>query len=824
MGSKYLVNKFTAGEFDPKFLAEIDFDGYKKGARKLRNVICTPQGSAQRRFGTHFETTINIVGINITDVEKVRLIAFEYLDLEKYWLVIRTNGLGGVEIDVYLDDVFQVTVPIAGYVDTEIRNIRWVVDVNKVYLLHQNYAPRLFTRIAANNWTDAAMVFTFWPAEDFAVLDNAVNNYTNNGTTFTPNLVAATTVTASTAVFTSNHSGIAPNAGGVIIFNGGVFHINSVNAAGTIATGFVDEDFLSTAAILGSEVFLGERAWGNGAVIGAAPAGLVRGYPRHGQFFQQRLVLGGSVASPGTAYASEVKEYFNFNNSNTDASTGWAVEAGVTGTDTITDIMSVKSLVLLTNKGSSATSILLDLPTTPTNVFLNTQGTEGSRNMDGVMLDNQVLYADRAGNTIWSMTYDVPDTGYSVMNASILSAHLIRNPRWADIFDPDNVDGRYYLLVNSDGTMAMYNSIVDQNIHAWTMGTTLGSFTDVACLGNTAKVLVKRQIITGGATVGPLQAIYTVDDTFSVFRNITVAINTPVNTTVFGTDGDYILIGNEIPFTDINITFNTAASQSINPTFEFLTNTGDWETFSPTDTTIGCTINGHIMWLQSDVSNWEAQPLTDTDASYHDYPSYYWMRIKRVNSVAITAPIVSSMFINTESIICLERLDFDIYMDSQINTTSDGTGLVLGLASLAGQNAFVFANGFPLGTFYIPDSGSLTIDSLDAEVWVGLDYTPQIIPMPVFALLQDGYRVYQPQHIQEIFLDVYESLGVTLEAQSVLSVIPGQFMTTATPKPVSVYFKWPSYNGWDARAEIIISQSYPAPMVIRGICLIVEVL
>lgn len=824
MSYKYLTNKFTAGELDPKLLAEVDFDAYRKGARKLRNVVCTPQAAVQRRFGSYYETTIQAGGLNITDESKVRLIEFEYLDSENYWLILRQDLMGGVEIDVYLDDVFQVTVPIANYLDTDIENIRWVNDVNKVYLLHESYLPRILQRTSAAVWTDSEMVLSFYPVEDFSVLDSPTNNYTNNATTFTPNLVAATTITASTAVFTSNHSGIGGNVGGAIIFNGGVFHITSINAAGTIATGYTSDEFTSAAATLGSLVFLGERAWGNGSVVGAAPSGVTRGFPRHGQFFQSRLVLGGSTASPGTAYASEVKEFFNFKNTDTDASTGWGVEAGVTGTDTINDIMSSKSLVLLTTKGSSSTNILTDLPTTPTNVFLNTQGKEGSRNMDGVILDNQILYADRAGNTIWSMTYDVPDSGYSVSSASILSSHLIRNPRWGAVYDPNNIDGRYYLLVNNDGTMAVYNTVASENIHAWTLVDTLGKYIDVACLSDQAKVLVKRQINTDAVTAGELQAFYIVDSTFSVFRNETVGINAATNVSVLTIDEDYILIGNEIEFNKISIFFNTPSTQDLGLTFEYLTDLGTWASFIVTDSTLGFTINSSILWNAVDLSGWKAQSIVGTDQSYNEYPNYYWIRIRRNNSATLADTVVSTMFLNTDYAIAMERLDFDIYMDSQIDTTSDANGLIIGLNHLAGQNVFIFSGGFPIGTFYVDAIGQAQLEIAGiTDVNVGLDYTPVVVPMPIFAFLNDGYHVYEAANIKRMYVDVYNSLGVTAEGITIQPSVPGNFMTVSVPSPVSDFYTVPTYAGWDPRVEITISQSYPAPMVLRAICLVVEI-
>jgi hypothetical protein len=833
MGFRNLINKFTAGELDPKFLGEVDYEGYRKGARKLRNVICTPQGAAQKRFGTIYEATISIGGTFITNEDQVRIIPFEYLSSEVYWFILKSNGVGGCALDVYLDvnddATFQQTInPFSTFTTAQIPDIRWVEDVNKLVFLHEAHIPVIVQRVAANNWTVNNVVFSFYPGEDYSSFDSPTNNYTNNGTTFTPNAVDATTITASTAVFTSNHSGIAPNGGGFFVGNGGIFRIMTVNAAGTVATGYSTEEFADTTAIPGSEAFLAERAWGDGSVIGGAPAGANRGYPRHGAFFQSRLVLGGSPASPGTAYASEVKDYFSFDNSNTDPSTGWGVEAGVTGTDLIDDIVSTKSLVLLTNKGSSATSILVDTATTPTNVFLNTQGQEACRNMDAVILNNQVIYADFGGNTIWTMVYDIPDSGYSVFNASIISAHLIRNPQWAAVYDPAAIDGRYYLLINEDGTLAIYNSILEENIKSWTLAQTIGSFVDVGCVANAGMVLAKRQINTGATTTGLAQAVYTVDDEFYVFRNVTATIDAGTGTEVMLADDNYLLIGNEIPFTRLAFVFGTPASADADLVFEFLTNTGEWEEFTPdTDTTLGFSQNGSITWTYAALSNWKAQTISSVDTVNGDGLVYYWIRIMRDNAAAITPPTINTMFINTAYRIHMERLSFDAVMDCTVTTTSNNLGIVSGLTYLAGQNVYVFANEFPLQTYYVSSTGTIEVDFqgaliTDADIVLGLDTPPVIVPMPVVSLTQDGYSVYEPKKIKAIYIDFYETLGLTAQGQNIPQVIPGNFMTDRVPVPVSSYEKVPWYAGWDPRVDVVLSQSYPAKMTIRGISYEVE--
>lgn len=829
MGMRDLINKFTSGELDPRFLAEVDYEGYRKAARKLRNVVSTPQGGAQRRFGSIYQDTMEDGTTPITNIEKVRLIGYEHSNDQVYDIIIRQDSTSVVAFDIYLNvagvAVFQLTVPAAPntYTQAMVRQIRWVKDYDRLILLHEAVPPYELRRISTSVWSLDQIQFQFFPTFDFSSIDPPATlptpfvPYTDPSVTFTPNAMDATTVTASTAVYTSNH------VGGLYLGNAGVFRITAVNPAGTVATGFSTQDFVDTSAIRGDLSALFERAWNDGKVIAGAPAGIPRGWPAHGAFYQSRLLMGGSPSLSGTVYASNVREYYNFDDSSSDPSFTYSLEIGITGNDVLTDIISTKSIVLISNKGSATSNLLLNEPTTPTNNFINTQGTEGSREMNAINVDNQIIYADTSGNTMWSMSYDIPDTGYSIINASILSAHLIRNPRWADVFDPDNLDGRYYLLCNSDGTMAVYNTIKEENIKAWTLESTNGSYVDVACTANQAKTLVRRKVVVASPTGYP-DAFYTVDNTFNAFRDMTPQIVINGNVAIFQANQDYILIGNEIPFTKLGIIFDQEAGTGMNLHYEFLTDVGNWELFTPkTDTTLGMTADGQITWDEVQVSNWGAAVLDNTTPVYGELKPYYWLRISRNNPATVELPVISNFIIDTDSRIYLESLNFDLYMDCQINETSDKDGNIYGLESLAGQNVFIYADGFPIGSFYVPITGTVKISTLDASVNVGIDYLPIIVPMPVVALLQNGWSVYEPVHVKTMYIDYYYSLGITVQGQSLPQISPGDFMTQLTPVPQTDYYKLPIYNGWDSRAEFTISQSYPAPFTLRGISYTMEV-
>ena len=192
------------------------------------------------------------------------------------------------------------------------------------------------------------------------------------------------------------------------------------------------------------------------------------------------------------------------------------------------------------------------------------------------------------------------------------------------------------------------------------------------------------------------------------------------------------------------------------------------------------------------------------------------------------------MLNNTQDVIYLEDLNFanyttndgvviDNFMDSQIITISDDTGLITGLDHLAGQMAFVFANGFPDKEYYVELDGTLTIPTKNAIVVIGLDYTPELVTMPLVAFLQNGISVYEPTKIDYMYVDYYKSLGITVQGQNIPQISPGSFMTQAIPIAITDYYKIPAFGGWDPRVQVEISQSYPAPMTILAVSYTIEV-
>ena len=809
-----LQNRFTAGELDPRFIAQADYPNYRNGARKLRNVIVTPQGGCTRRFGsTYADIAVDRTNADepITDRNRVAAWGYNFNAIENYLIIFRADTTDVVAIDIYLNGLLQTTVPApAGtYTQADIKSIRIARGSDRILILLNSVAPHQLVRTSATSWAISPVVFTYPPTYDYSIIDGV--SYTAPGFTFTPVRpaplpIVLVDITASSAIFTANH------VGGLFYGGVAVVRILRVDSSTRIRGTMLEEFETFGTAIPGNECLLLEPVWGDAKpAVGPTPAGSARGWPAHGDYFQGRLVLANFTLLPFRASASVVNAFYNFDDSLSDATVGYSVDAGVGGNDIIQDVVSTKSLVFTGFLGPSSTSLLLEVPTTSLNVFLNSQSNNGSSTVQANVINNQVLYVGRNRRTVYSMGTDVPDAGYTIINASALSQHLINQPVQSAVYNPSTNDGEYYLLVNGDGTLAVYQVLIEEQITAWTLGTTLGSYVDVATAGDQGWALCERLINTGALVSGPLGAAFLYTEEFYFQRNVTEQVNDAgLDVTLFAEPGQYVVFGASIKFDRLAVLLDTAASVDMDLSYEYLGESGLWEILAPIiDTTAGFTTDGVVSW-EINQDGWTRQTLNKVE-------NFYWIRVRR-NAATGTPPLESQLLINTTTRIYIETLDFTGYVDSRFETITTTSGEVT-VEHLAGQEVYAFVNGQPRGEYLVASDGTFNVGGTSVvPVSVGLDYKVEVTPMPiVMPLLRTGTKVYSPVFIKDAYIDFFESLALTVNGDPVQLLDMESVLVSPDNEPVTGVFDYTPYIGENPRAVITISQSYPAPMNLLGI-------
>jgi hypothetical protein len=554
---------WSYGEIDPKLAARVDFAAYARGVKTASNVLSIPQGGFTRRFGTRYTATLTATNSVNTEIyslvydnSAVYCLVFEtniikiflentlvqnvvttypaeviqrlsFTQVENRLIILHQNFataqlvrsgdpvniITGVDaVNEYITLTFSVgtgtvlpatfttagTLPVTSpqiFTNT-IYYVKQISPNNiRVYSTPEDAAANIrfydiisvgagvSNVIIQNTWTLSNIPFSNYPSFDF----DAFPTYSAPTFTFTASAVSGTfatplTITASGAVFTAAH------VGGLLIGNGGILRI-TVFTDPTHVNGYTYQDFINTAAFRGADSVLGEPAWSAN-----------RGFPSCGTFFQERLYLAGSRQIPNGLWGSSLFAVYDFNDAETLADNAISFYASAGSSNQIKALTSSKSLIVHSNTGNYSTPLTSDVPLTPTTFSLTEQNKDGIANVIPVFIDNQIIYVDRSGRNIKSMFWDIIQSSYVNTNISLPSSHLVQTPLDMAVFsEPSFSDGYYIIAINEDGTLALYNSLTEQDIKAWTkantaQNATVGFFRRVTSGLNRAWVITQRTI------------------------------------------------------------------------------------------------------------------------------------------------------------------------------------------------------------------------------------------------------------------------------------------------------------------------------------------
>lgn len=477
-----MQTNFTSGELDPLLRARIDLKAtYNNALEKATNVVCQPQGGITRRSGTRF-----LLALPNTSTESAgngsRLVPFEFSTNDSYMLCfthnrmyVFKNGALVTNINASGNDYLALTLPASA-----LNEMCWTQSADTLIVVQEDIAPIKIVRGASDaTWTASTLTFDSVPKYAFTLTS------TNPAGTITPSAVSGkVTITASSAVFNSGHVGQYINANP----QGRAKIIEFVST--TVVNVVTEFPFFSTSAIANGNWSLEtgyEAVWSS-----------TKGYPRTVTFHQGRLFFGGSKSRPSTVWGSKVGLFFDF-----EATEGFdddAVEATLdTNTyNAITDIISTKDLQVFTTGGEFFVPQQGLEPITPSAFFMSAAGRSGSK--PGVrvqQLESGVLFIHRQGKMLSEVSYNDTQLTYVTSKISLLSGHLLKNPKRMALRRAINTDENDLLfIVNAtDGTMAAYSLIRSQNVIAPTEFITAGGeFLEVGIDIDDIYSIVKRTI------------------------------------------------------------------------------------------------------------------------------------------------------------------------------------------------------------------------------------------------------------------------------------------------------------------------------------------
>jgi len=482
-----MQNNFSHGELDEKQFGNVDWAPYYKSAKKLRNVVITKNGAPKKAPGSIMWGKVLY--------DNFRIFSFIGSGGQHFILIFSTDSIQFYrrfgDNDTRIAYVYTFSTP---YTTDELSSMQCQQIEQTLYIVHQNFTPDIltFNGPADTNWTFGQAVFKNLPAFDFRK-----DYYT---TTFLPGaggIGTGITLTASTAVFVPAHvGGLFISLGPASGISLGVARITAYTSP-TVVVMDVLSEFASGFALPGSSSFLGEVAFSD-----------ARGWPRAICTYESRLGLGGTKSLPFVSFYSKIGDYLNFDQG--DAQEDDAIIYTLTSTkyDPILHMVGDKTLQIFCTSSEHSSMQGFDQPFTATTSSIRQQTDKGSEDVQPVTMDNKTFFVKRGGNEImaYTLTGNNASGYYESPSASSVSSQLINNPvRMASLIGSEIDDSDYLFVVNGDGSLAIYQSVANQDISAWSLKLTGqdlldignfvptdGKFVDIVTVANHTYVVVRR--------------------------------------------------------------------------------------------------------------------------------------------------------------------------------------------------------------------------------------------------------------------------------------------------------------------------------------------
>lgn len=761
---------FSKGELSPLMYSRVSTDAYYKALKTATNVITYPQGAAGKRFGTLFLNQLN----GITNFKQSFFNAFNYSNECVYLVVfipmfvniylegflvaqIATEYDGGdmPYLDYTVLDVrFRVAsghyppqdlvrAPNSGNVITGISGnmltltsaitspivypIRFTnsggmgdhfpitspqIKSQRTYFIYANSTTTVTLYLSATDakaqinpiriisngvGTTTMFVQNTWSIADVVFRNKPVFDFTGGYDTFTFTPSATTGIginlTCDNAIFGNQY------IGGAYFGGGGILRITAITST-TVAVGNVVVPFTSTNAISGSLSTLSEPAWSE-----------ARGWPTKCSSFQNRAFFANTDDLPNGLWGSVVNDYDDFDDLETDDDSAISWYPSSDNINFIQFIVPYRSLTVHTNSGVFSTPLSAEVAITPNNFSMTLQDSTPAQSVEPRAIDNQIIIL--SGNDAHSLLWDGFNAAYNTNIVSVANEQVIRTPiDEAEFVDLDRAGSRYMFITNLDGSLAIYQTLVSEDVSGFTPCETVQDYGNAyfrwvtSSFDGRAWFLVERQIATAQSPIA-----------ISGFSSITltaIASNFPV-------------------FTPTEVKFSTTGSLPIsNPQLELDT----------------------YYWVVGASADTFAVYLTQADALGNINPIQF--SSAGTSSTVIPWRLITNFYI--------EEISFDLFMDCCYTYIGSPVGTITGLDRFNGQNVLINGDGFEYEALVSDGTVNLEAHGLPrtaSVIQLGFPIEVDMEPLPISVIggIAKETNLLMPKHIRNVGLMFADTIG-----------------------------------------------------------------
>ena len=404
-------------------------------------------------------------------VSETRAMKFEFSTTQRYILVFSDRNVA-----VYRNGTFQVDVR-TPYEDSELAEMTWTQSLDTLIAFHQDHPTQKLVRQGDHDeWQMETIVWDTTPQYAFTLTEQ------NPSATLTPDATSGfITLTAGSSVFVSGDVGnfVEGNFGRAKIIE---------YTSGTVVKAFVIFPFFDTSAIGSGDWTLEggyEDAWSS-----------TRGYLNCGTFHDAALYVGGANSLPQTLWRSKVGFFFDFDQGSNLDDEGFEYSLDTDAVNEVRQLRSARHLQIFASNAEFYVPQKQDEIITPDNITIRRTTEHGiEKGVPVQEVAGATLFVQASGKAIREFLFTDTEQSYSAQNIALLAAHLVRTPSDMALRKSTSTDDADILfLVNSDGTLATLLTLRDQEITAWALQTTDGSYKSVAVDGETPYFVVERSI------------------------------------------------------------------------------------------------------------------------------------------------------------------------------------------------------------------------------------------------------------------------------------------------------------------------------------------
>ena len=459
MPLKIIQTTMSSGEVSDTAASRIDLELFNKSLKLAKNVYVNWTGNVAKREGSQMIAQDNDV---------LRIEGFIFNGDQKYLLAFKTTG-----IDIYYDGA-KITTVSTTFTSTQIKEFRFTQSGDTFIIFHTSFKPRKLVRQAHTTWSISDLTFTNIPYYAFGAITTSTPNASLTYSTSRGN----TKLTFGTGVADASWVGQK-----IYLDKGGALEVYKYTSATVVwARWKVEPPDNDTVPAYEWELDTGYEQ----------VMSVTKGYPSCGCFGKSRLYMGGIRDFPQCILASNVDDYFNF-----DLGTGLADEGIMYILDTFSPIKSLKfnqTLLAFTTDTEHFLNYTSSGVITPETFNMSLASKHGS-SCEPIDLDGVTIFAEKSGCVLRSFVYDDNMRNYNAENLSVLAPHLIKKvKKMATRQSYDKNPNNLAYVLNSDGTITLFNLLREQNLRAFSRCETQGSYVDLCSVGDNVFCLCDRDI------------------------------------------------------------------------------------------------------------------------------------------------------------------------------------------------------------------------------------------------------------------------------------------------------------------------------------------